>query len=237
MILDNRSTVLFDLDGTLLPFRQDDFIRSYFGRLVRKALPLGFEQDTLVKAVWAGTGAMVENDGRDLNCNVFWALFTRLTGRSREELEPVFNEFYANEFDGAREVLASRPDHSGFIRALRRRDCSVVLATNPLFPPVAVETRLRWVGLASADFDFITTYDNSRRCKPNPDYFRDILAAVGRRAEECVMVGNNASEDMAALDLGMDGFLVTDHPEGCEGVDLNQFRHGSFAQMEAWLLG
>lgn len=237
MILDNRSTVLFDLDGTLLPFRQDDFIHSYFGRLVRKALPLGFDRDTLVKAVWAGTGAMVENDGRDLNCNVFWDVFTRLTGRSREELEPVFNAFYANEFDGAREVLTSRPDRSGLLRALRQRDCSLVLATNPLFPPVAVETRLRWVGLTSADFDHITTYENSRHCKPNPAYFRDILADTGKRAEDCVMVGNNATEDMAALDLGIDGFLVTDHPEGCEGLELERFRRGSFAQMEAWLLG
>ena len=48
MILQDRDTVLFDLDGTLLPFRQEDFVHDYFGRLVRKAMPLGFDKDTLV---------------------------------------------------------------------------------------------------------------------------------------------------------------------------------------------
>ena len=72
MILENRDTVLFDLDGTLLPFRQEDFVHDYFGRLVQKAMPLGFDKDTLVKAVWAGTGAMVENDGSKSNCQAFW---------------------------------------------------------------------------------------------------------------------------------------------------------------------
>ena len=33
-------TVLFDLDGTLLPMDQDVFIKAYFGRLARKLAPL-----------------------------------------------------------------------------------------------------------------------------------------------------------------------------------------------------
>ncbi len=100
-----------------------------------------------------------------------------------------------------------------------------------------METRLRWAGLTSADFDHITTYDNSCHCKPNPDYFRDILADTGRRAEQCVMVGNNAREDMVAGNLGMAVYLVTDHPEDCTDADLARYPHGSFAEMEAWLLG
>ena len=237
MILQDRDTVLFDLDGTLLPFRQEDFVHDYFGRLVRKAMPLGFDKDTLVKAVWAGTGAMVENDGSKSNCQAFWEVFTHLTGRDREELEPVFLEFYQKEFDQVREVLQGPVDRSGLIRELRRRGCGLILATNPLFPPEAVETRLRWAGRTSADFDHITTYDNSCHCKPNPDYFRDILADTGRRAEQCVMVGNNAREDMVAGNLGMAVYLVTDHPEDCTDADLARYPHGSFAEMEAWLLG
>ncbi|MDR3728722.1 MAG: HAD family hydrolase, partial [Oscillospiraceae bacterium] len=123
MILENRDTVLFDLDGTLLPFRQEDFVHNYFGRLVQKAMPLGFDKDTLVKAVWAGTGAMVENDGSKSNCQAFWEVFTHLTGRGREELEPVFLEFYQKEFDQVREVLRGSADRSGLMRELRRRGC------------------------------------------------------------------------------------------------------------------
>ncbi len=36
-------TILFDLDGTLLPMDQDEFIRDYFQRLAQKVSPLGYE--------------------------------------------------------------------------------------------------------------------------------------------------------------------------------------------------
>ena len=35
------TTVLFDLDGTLLPMDQDAFIKDYFGRLARHLAPHG----------------------------------------------------------------------------------------------------------------------------------------------------------------------------------------------------
>ena len=61
------TTVLFDLDGTLLPMDQDLFVKSYFGKLAEKLAPYGYEPKTLMKAIWAGTGAMVQNDGSKKN--------------------------------------------------------------------------------------------------------------------------------------------------------------------------
>ena len=60
-------TVLFDLDGTLLPMDQDVFIKDYFGRLARKLAPYGYEPKKLIEAVWAGTKAMVQNAGAVTN--------------------------------------------------------------------------------------------------------------------------------------------------------------------------
>lgn len=45
------TTVLFDLDGTLLPMDQDVFIKDYFGRLARKLAPYGYEPKKLIEAV------------------------------------------------------------------------------------------------------------------------------------------------------------------------------------------
>ena len=53
------TTVLFDLDGTLLPFEQDDFVKIYFSELCRKLAPMGYEPQHTVKSVWGGTKAMV----------------------------------------------------------------------------------------------------------------------------------------------------------------------------------
>ena len=36
----------------------------------------------------------------------------------------------------------------------------VALATNPLFPAVATESRIRWAGVEPEDFELYTTYEN-----------------------------------------------------------------------------
>ena len=46
--------VLFDLDGTLLPMDQDEFVKAYFGGIAKKLAPYGYEPNKLVKSIWAG---------------------------------------------------------------------------------------------------------------------------------------------------------------------------------------
>lgn len=65
------NTVLFDLDGTLLPMDQEAFIRLYFGALTQKFAPHGFEPEKLIQGLWAGMKAMQENDGSKTNEDVF----------------------------------------------------------------------------------------------------------------------------------------------------------------------
>ena len=203
------NTILFDLDGTLAPFQQDEFVRVYFGLLVRRLVPMGYDGEKLVRALWKGVDAMIGNSGAVTNRQVFWECFTQEMGMQALALETILDDFYATDFDGARSCLTARTDRSGLIRSLRRRGYGVVLATNPIFPAVAIETRLGWVGLSQADFDYVTAYENSRRSKPSPGYYRDILSHLGRRGEECLMVGNNPVDDMAALNAGLAFYLVT----------------------------
>ena len=229
------NTILFDLDGTLAPFQQDEFVRVYFGLLVRRLVPMGYDGEKLVRALWKGVGAMIGNSGAVTNRQAFWECFTREMGVQALALETILDDFYATDFDGARSCLTDRTDRSGLIRSLRRRGYGVVLATNPIFPAVAIETRLGWVGLSQADFDYVTAYENSRRSKPNPGYYQDILSHLGRRGEECLMVGNNPVDDMAALQAGLAVYLVTDCLENPGGVTVEDYPHGSFQELEASL--
>lgn len=229
------NTILFDLDGTLAPFLQDEFVRVYFGALLRRVVPMGYDGEKLVSALWHGVDDMVENDGAVTNRQAFWARFTQELGIQALALENILEDFYAGEFDEARSCLVEQVDRGPLIRSLRQRGYGVVLATNPIFPAVAVETRLRWVGLTTADFDHVTSYENSRHSKPNPGYYRDILAHIGRRGEECLMVGNNPVDDMAALEAGMAVYLVTDCVENPAGLPLEAYPHGSFRELEASL--
>ena len=61
------TTILFDLDGTLLPIDNDAFTKGYFKLLAVKLAPHGYEPKQLVDAIWAGTAAMVKNDGTKSN--------------------------------------------------------------------------------------------------------------------------------------------------------------------------
>ena len=44
-------TVLFDLDGTLLPMDQEVFLHHYMTGLAKKMMPLGYEPKSLVRNV------------------------------------------------------------------------------------------------------------------------------------------------------------------------------------------
>ena len=111
----------------------------------------------------------------------------------------------------------------------------VILATNPIFPKAATENRIRWAGLEPEDFLLYTTYENSRYCKPNPKYFEEILRETGRRPEECVMVGNDASEDTTAGALGIPVFLLTDCLINRQGADLSAYPQGGFPELKEYL--
>lgn len=80
----------------------------------------------------------------------------------------------------------------------------------PIFPRSAVESRIGWAGLDVSDFEYITTYENSRYCKPNPEYYNEILSKLNLQSGECPMVGNDVTEDMVAQIVGMNVFLLTD---------------------------
>lgn len=72
--------ILFDLDGTLLPMDNDRFTRGYFHLLAQAVAPLGYEEATLIPAMWKGVAAMVKNDGSRSNAQAFWAVFSRILG-------------------------------------------------------------------------------------------------------------------------------------------------------------
>ena len=223
--------VLFDLDGTLLPMDQEEFTKAYFHLLAKKLAPRGYEPKALVDAIWAGTAAMVKNDGRFSNEEAFWQRFTQIYGPKVQEDKPVFEEFYANEFQNARTVCGFNPRAAETVAAIRSMGYQVALATNPIFPAVATESRIRWAGLEPADFTLYTTYENSTHCKPNPAYFRDVAERLYLAPESCLMVGNDAREDTAAEQVGMKVFLLTDCLINKDGKDISAYPQGSFEQL------
>lgn len=226
--------VLFDLDGTLLPMDQDVFVRAYFGGLAKRLAPLGYEPEKLIDAVWKGTVAMIKNDGKATNETVFWNTFAGIFGEKVREDEPHFEEFYKTDFQAVRQVCGFAPQADKTVKFLREKGVRVVLATNPIFPAIATESRIRWAGLEQTDFELYTTYENSRFSKPNPAYYTEILRQLGLSPEECVMVGNDVGDDMVAQSLGLKVFLLTNHLINKTDTDISVFPHGGFAELKEY---
>lgn len=229
-------TILFDLDGTLLPMDMDVFVSSYFKLLAKKVAPLGYEPEKLVKSIWAGTAAMVANDGSMTNERAFWKKFCAIYGEEAINDYPVFEEFYRVDFQQAQKFCGFNPKSDEIVKWLKENGYRVLLATNPLFPAVATMSRIRWAGLNAEDFGYISTYENCCHCKPNPDYYRDVINECGLDPAECLMVGNDVNEDMvAASSVGMSVFLITDCIINKDNADISVYPHGSFDDLRKYI--
>lgn len=228
-------TVLFDLDGTLLPMDQDVFIKSYFGLLAKKLANHGYEPKKLIASVWEGTMRMIANDGTRTNEEAFWDYFRGIYGDGVMADLSLFDAFYRNEFQQVQNVCGFDKRAGETIKILKEKGLRLVLATNPIFPAVATESRMRWAGFDKNDFELYTTYENSRYSKPNLAYYTDILDSVGAKAEECIMVGNDVSEDMVTRKLGMKVFLMTHSLINKHKEDISVYPHGSFQELSGYI--
>lgn len=220
-------TVLFDLDGTLLPMDQDKFIKAYLRELGQKGVSLGYGATELVQVILAGFDVMVANEGSMTNEERFWKHFIPIFGGEVSTHRLAFEQFYQNEYARVAEAVSPTPISNEVVQVLKAKGYQLVVATNPVFPSIATFQRMRWAGLNLDDFALITTYENSRFAKPNLDYYREILKTVGATPQDCIMIGNDVKEDMCAAELGMDVFLVTDDLINSDGQDISNIPQGN----------
>jgi len=204
-------TVLFDLDGTLLPLDLDKFTNIYF-----KEMGLAFQDlidpETLVKNIWSATRCMIQNTDPKTNEEVFMEHFGHLVG---EDLLPVYQErfdrFYDEGFINAKKTVSQSPQMIDSIHILKTKGYNLVIATNPLFPKKAIDHRIRWAGLTPDDFSYITSYEQNHYCKPQLLFYQELLADLNKQPGQCLMVGNDVQEDLIAGELGIKTFLITNH--------------------------
>lgn len=203
--------ILFDLDGTLLHMDQDAFLKVYMKELIGAILPLGGDPSVIKAAFFKGVEAMILNDGTRTNHDAFWDCFMEIVGGDKQAYIDMSDAFYLDGYDVVKSMTSVNPWAKQAIELAHRKAEKVVLSTNPVFPRVAQIKRLNWGGLCENDFDLITDYKSDSFCKPNSKYYLSICERIGVDPKDCLMVGNDASDDMkGASEAGMDSYLVTD---------------------------
>lgn len=197
--------ILFDLDDTLL--RNDmthRFAPVYLQKLAEYAVT-GFDGSPrlnpalLVQQVVAGSRVMMANTAPLYTLERQFAdVFYPALGVREADLLPVLTDFYETQFGTldylTGKIAAARP----LVEWALGQGYRVVIATNPLFPRRAIEWRLTWAGIPPAEFPDleITSYERYHFAKPQPAYYAEILARLGVRPDEALMVGNDWGHDI-----------------------------------------
>ncbi len=201
--------ILLDLDNTLVIFDETAFYLRFMDHIVpffedkmhRKQF-----RNRLLKAI----GRLSKNDGSITNQEFFMSRFCEGIERQQDELWDRFMEFYDNEYDNIVVEASAPQDMERVLDLLTQWGLTLVVATNPIFPEIAPLKRMKWVGLDMTRFQLLTHIENTSFVKPRPEYYRQICDMINAAPQECLMVGNDPLNDMAAGTIGMNTFMTTE---------------------------
>jgi len=204
------NTILFDLDGTLLSIDHKQFGKIYFGGLSSHFTDM-YPPEELIRLILDATEAMVADLSDKTNETVFMESLETKVNERLGEMQGRFRLFYEKDFDQLRSAVVKNEIIIETISILKSKGYQLVIATNPMFPKIAIEKRINWTGLNRSDFSYVTSFEANHFCKPQKEFFIEILKDINKSPEECLMVGNDAQEDMAAKLFNIETYLITDY--------------------------
>lgn len=222
--------VFFDLDGTLLPFNEEVFLKSYIGLLSEFVKPLGYDKDLFVKTLLGGLKRMYQNDGSKSNADVFWETFASNFGEKELINRPKFDIFYETDFLKLKAICDENKEARKIIDFCKENNLITVLTTNPILPGRATIHRMGFVDLKPEDFEFITLMETFNYTKPNPQYFIEVLKKLNLKPDEVILIGNDEVEDAACAEAaGIKTYLID---SGCLIKDKKQERNYPLIKIE-----
>jgi HAD superfamily hydrolase (TIGR01549 family) len=202
-------TILFDLDGTLLPMDFDAFMASYFHHMGQH-FEEHIDPDVLRRAVMEATMKMITTNDDRTNYDIFMDHFETLIDGDLAFYQEHFTRYYETLFHEVKDTTWVSEAMVDAVGILKQKGYRLVIATNPLFPLAANLHRIRWAGLDPADFDLITSLEDNRYTKPNPAFYHEVLTTLGTTPDRCLMVGNDVDDDLPAKQAGIATYLITD---------------------------
>lgn len=201
--------VLIDLDNTMILFDETAFYQRYMERVIpyfEDLVPPEQFRDRLLR----GIRGLLQNNGEVSNRDFFLNIFCTDYENRRQSIWERFIGFYRTEYEKIPVDVKIPAGLESLLDQISAWDLTVVVATNPLFPEIAQHKRLAWAELDPLRFDWLTHLDNSCFVKPRRGYYLQICDRIAVPPQACLMVGNDAVNDMVAGTVGMKTFLTTE---------------------------
>ena len=196
--------ILFDLDGTLLLSDEEEFYTAYYKTLGKYCSDL-IEPSQLVQSVQKIIKKITMDNSEQNNYDQFMNVMREELGEELSKaLEERFNSFYiSKEFDSLKSLTKPNEKLIFWMRDSENSNVKKVLATNPIFPRIAIIKRMVWSGLREDEFDVVTFMENSHFLKPRGEYYLEIAKKIGVEPESCIMIGNDDFLDGSCTKIGM----------------------------------
>ena len=229
-------TLLLDLDDTLLDTNMDTFISAYFQSLSSFLSPY-IEPQKMLSFLIKGTEKMMADlDPRTTLQEVFAPEFFPNFDVDRDVLTRQIDKFYEEVFSTLGHVTNKNEQAAPFVEWAFEQGYRLAIATNPLFPLVAIHHRMRWAGLPPEryPFEIVSAYEEFHFSKPNAAFYAEVAARMGWPEGPIIVVGNDVKADlMPAQALGFPTFWVHTEDIGSDGFEPTA--HGTLADLRPWL--
>jgi len=228
------TTILLDLDDTLLESNMAQFIPAYLDKLA-EALADFAPKERLKSLVLKATASMVANQDPDVtNEQAFRDAFFPTLGGQSEEIKGAVDRFYHLVYPSLKSYVTLRPEARFLVHHLVTSGHKVVIATNPLFPCTAIEQRMGWAGILGFPYTLITCQENMHSCKPSLAYYKEILRLVKAVPAETLMVGDDPKNDIVpARMLGLETWWITDLSD--LNAEVSADYQGTLAEFWSWV--
>jgi len=232
------TTLLFDLDGTLIDMRPRGlrlrfmtraFLR-YLGAIPFWKLPTAFSK---------AMQNLQNNTSSFTNYKTFLQTLSSYTKTDPQEIERRTRLLISQDFARFSSSFIPRAGAKETVELGKTLGYKLVLATNPVWPLDAIRFRASWGGIQTDPFDFISHSEIMNRAKPSPEYYEQLLQKIETPAENCLMIGNDPHKDLPAGEAGIRTFLV-EKPETeknwdiiCRDPRLNGW--GTLFDLQEWM--
>lgn len=198
-------TLLIDLDGTLV--RQSFWVQPHFTlkALLRVRKIIGTW--AALKYYFVSARAFrAKNPGLSNAERVRTALANELK-QSKESIEASIREIEHAIFPEMQRYFRPVPEAQQFIEWAKSR-YRLILATNPIWTLGPINLRVKWAGIDPGIFEYITHSEVMTACKPNVEYYEQILKRQSLDPKDCIMIGNERTNDGNASKLGIRTFIL-----------------------------
>lgn len=231
-----KTTLLFDLDDTLLDSNIEAFVPAY-SQAFAAALADVVPPEVMFPAFMGGTRAMTHNTDPSLTLqNVFDAHFFPQIGVERAALETRVDHFYDEVFPTLGSLTRPIPDAIRLMDWAFAEGHRVVIATNPFFPLKATLHRLRWAGLPPEKYPFalVTAYEDFHFTKEKVAYYPEVMAQLGWPEDPLIMVGDDLEREVKPTRAA--GFpLYWAHKPGVAAEEQSDVPQGTLADFRDWV--